>query len=123
MVGTDRGHTEVKTSSAGETMNFSNHIMDHNDRVAHSSSWYDPDDPLDDMPNFTKADFNLPEPIEAKCQTCGETVNHCEICGEPFNLEDRNQVVCGNLEATPAGSRNSGHICYDCWDNLPEGEQ
>jgi hypothetical protein len=104
-------------------MNFSNHIMDHNDRVAHSSSWYEPDDPLDDVPNFTKADFNLPEPIEAKCQTCGETVNHCDICGEPFDLEVRVQVVCGNLEAISVGPRNSSHICYDCWDNLPEGEQ
>jgi hypothetical protein len=33
-------------------MSYSNLIHDHNDRVAHSSSWYEPDDPLEDPPDL-----------------------------------------------------------------------
>jgi hypothetical protein len=91
---------------------------DHNHTVAHSSSWYEPDDPLDDIPDFTRSDFNLPEHIELKCPMCGEVLKHCGICDNPFDPDERYLVVCGN-----SANAHNGHICYNCWDGLPEGKQ
>ena len=118
MVGTDRGHTEVKTSSAGEAMNFSNPIQDHNDRVAHSDEWNEPPD--NNEPEFFRGDFYIPEKVEIRCWQCGQIIEHCDICGEPFDSEDRNEVACGQF---PDRSGSNGHICMSCWDELPEGKQ
>ncbi len=90
----------------------------HNHTVTHSSSWYEPDDPLDDIPDFTRSDFNLPEHIELKCPMCGEVLNHCGICDNPFDTD--HWIACGK---SYDGKPNNMHICYNCWDDLPEGEQ
>ena len=93
---------------------MSNPIQDHNDRVAHSTSWDDP--PEDNIPDFVQTDFCIPEPINLRCWKCGEKLDNCIVCGEAFNVVDRDEVGCGKFH----GKSSNVHICMDCWTGLPE---
>lgn len=93
-----------------------NPIQDHNDRVAHSDDRFA--GPEDNAPEFTKNDFYIPELVGLKCWQCGDLLDNCDICKEPFDLEDRNEVGCGQF---PNKSGNNGHICTACWEDLPDG--
>ena len=100
-------------------MSYSNHLMDHNSRVAHSSSWYEPDDPLEDPPDLNKSDFTVPVAAGMKCPVCDEGLNEtCDYCGEPFISKSRGGISCGKEKAREL---ETGHICHDCWSNLPDG--
>ena len=67
--------------------------------------------------NLTKDDYDLPETLDKDgiCPTCkevpkmgGKKYLECVICHT--SLKDPEMTACG-----------IGHICYDCWDDLPEG--
>ena len=67
--------------------------------------------------NLTKDDYDLPELLDKDgiCPTCkevpkmgGKKYLECVICHT--SLEEPETTACG-----------IGHICYDCWDDLPEG--
>ena len=66
--------------------------------------------------NLTKDDYDLPETLDKDgiCPTCkevpkmgGKKYLECVICHT--SLKDPEMTACG-----------IGHICYDCWDDLPE---
>ena len=66
--------------------------------------------------NLTKDDYDLPETLDKDgiCPTCnefpkkgGKKYLECVICHT--SLEEPEMTACG-----------IGHICYDCWDDLPE---
>ena len=66
--------------------------------------------------NLTKDDYDLPETLDKDgiCPTCkevpkmgGKKYLECVICHT--SLEEPETTACG-----------IGHICYDCWDDLPE---
>ena len=68
--------------------------------------------------NLTKDDYNLPETLDKDgiCPICNEVpekggrkYQRCVICHT--SLKDPEMTACG-----------IGHICYDCWDDLPEGQ-
>ena len=68
--------------------------------------------------NLTKDDYSLPETLDKDgiCPTCkevpkmgGKKYLECVICHT--SLKDPEVTACG-----------IGHICYDCWDDLPEGQ-
>jgi len=61
----------------------------------------------------TKNNFKAPEAFLLTCPTCGETLDTCDICKEPFELDDRYKVAC---------CKDMWHICWYCWLDLPEGE-
>ena len=71
------------------------------------------------MTEFTKNDFYIPEEMHMTCPECGNEIDNCDICGEPFDLEDRNEVGCGQLRYK---SGNNGHICMSCWEDLPDAD-
>ncbi|MHB8552808.1 MAG: hypothetical protein ACYDAO_04390 [Thermoplasmataceae archaeon] len=67
--------------------------------------------------DLTKDDYSLPETLgnDDICPTCEETPKkgerkyiRCVICHT--SLKDPETTACG-----------IGHICSDCWDDLPEG--
>ena len=68
--------------------------------------------------NLTKDDYDLPETLDKDgiCPTCnefpkkgGKKYLECVICHT--SLEEPEMTACG-----------IGHICYNCWDDLPEGQ-
>jgi len=61
---------------------------------------------------LAKEDFTLPE-VFCRCWKCHENLSSCIICGEPFDSEINTEVACGGTK---------GHICWSCWDCLPEDE-
>ena len=100
-------------------MSYTNHLMDHSNRVAHSSSWYEPDDPIEDPPELKKSDFSVLVTAGLKCPICGEDLKEtCDYCGEPFESKNRVGISCGKEKARKL---ETGHICHDCWSNLPDG--
>jgi hypothetical protein len=58
-----------------------------------------------------KEDYQLPERLKVwVCRICGLLPKQCIICNEAFDVEQL--VACG-----------IGHVCYSCWDELPENPQ
>ena len=60
---------------------------------------------------FTKKDFTKPEEIHLVCPVCDKEVSTCDSCGQVF--EDGYMV---------AGGKCGEHICWRCYNMLPEGE-
>jgi hypothetical protein len=60
---------------------------------------------------FSRKDFTKPEEISLVCPVCNKEVSTCDICGQGF--EAGYVIACGN---------GKEHICWRCYNILPEGE-
>ena len=68
---------------------------------------------------LTQDDFSLPEDIRLNCGNGHDVTNDtCVQCSRAFMdiFSQGDQVACGVYLA------NNGHICSDCWRDLPEGD-
>ena len=92
-------------------MSYGNPIQDHNDRVAHSNEWNNPPDFEEHMAGITKDDFSPPERIPVRCRN-GHFLVASSVYSSCYSEFDIQGAACGGTEL---------HICYDCWDKLPEG--
>ncbi len=67
---------------------------------------------------MNKSDFTLPEDVSIFCHAGRDiTKEVCAFCGVRFDLlmqTDPQQVACADI--------GNEHVCYSCWDDLPESD-
>lgn len=120
-----------------------NPIRAHNERVAHSSSWDDPPEPA--RPDITQSDVVIPEPVKIFCLNDHEiSEEKCMVCENEFAelIKDRVEVGCYQISNKVSVSARladqkragrpymdthyefevKGHVCMNCWEDLPEEE-
>ncbi|MHB1708692.1 MAG: hypothetical protein ACYCT2_04370 [Thermoplasmataceae archaeon] len=133
-------------------MNGYNPIQDHNDRVAHSDSRNDPPEnnaPEFTQKDFYIPEpvkvkilcFREHDISDEACIVCGQ--KFAEMVTENIDLSNLREVGCfeeSHEVRTPASYIDQrlarryyedthyeftlkGHICMDCWEDLPEGDQ
>ena len=90
-------------------MSYYNPNMEHNERALRERDMAVPDFE-DTMTGITKNDFSLPERLEIRCHN-GHLLMASAVCSNCDSEFDIQGAACGGPDV---------HICYDCWDNLPE---
>lgn len=70
---------------------------------------------------LTADDYSLPENIQLTCPNGHDITNEvcaggCERVFYDILNDGTGQVACGVYK------KNNGHLCYDCWEKLPESE-
>ena len=114
-------------------MSYSNPIQDHNDRVAHSTSW--DEHPDVNETEFVRGDFYIPEDVKVTCfQGHDITEESCVVCGRSVSeiLQEDSILAFGcltqrhkkidNFGAQYYEEELKGHICMECYEDLPDGD-